>query len=412
MPKANPRPWWARAGLAYARQHLCIAGHSVADLAAQHSSPLYLYDETRVHENLGRLHAAFDQAALPHRIFYAMKSNRHPELLEGLRRLGRCGVDTCSPAEVAAARAAGFAAKDISFTGTSLSDRDLAALLEHPGLILNLDSLHDIKRVAQLAPGRSVGLRINPGLGTGYRSHQRLRYAGAQDTKFGLHREQFPAALRAIRQGGLIIDGLHFHTGCGFLSPQLKGLKGIFRACTGFIEKLPRLRYLNVGGGLGIPLDATDEPLDVVAWTQLLKTHFGDWADEIWCEPGDYLVKDAGLLVLEVNTVETKGRTLFAGVNGGFSLHPEPAFYQLPIHPVPTRQPGARARLQPTTIAGNINEAHDLLHQDAMLPKLRNGDLLAFLNAGGYGAAMASRHCLRGEFQEVVLPAVPPPPRK
>lgn len=406
--KKTPRTWWERNGLAYSRQHLCFGGRNVAELAAHHSTPLYIYDEARVHENLRRLRAAFDQAAQPCRIFYAMKSNRHPALLAGLHRLDQCGIDTCSPAEVTAALAAGFTAQNISFTGTSLSDRDLAALLDHPDLILNLDSLHDIKRVARIAPGRTIGLRINPGLGTGYRTHRRLRYAGAQDTKFGIHREQFPAALRAARRGGLIINGLHFHTGCGFLSPQLTGLKRIFRACAEFMAELPRLRYINVGGGLGIPLDESDEALNVVDWVRLLKTHFGDKADEIWCEPGDYLVKDAGLLVLEVNTVETKGSTLFAGVNGGFSLHPEPAFYNLPIHPIPCRRPTARTHLQRTTIAGNINEAHDLLHHNAMLPKLRNGDLLAFLNAGGYGAAMASQHCLRGDYHEVVLPASPP----
>ncbi|MCX6934511.1 MAG: diaminopimelate decarboxylase, partial [Verrucomicrobia bacterium] len=109
------------------------------------------------------------------------------------------------------------------------------------------------------------------------------------------------------------------------------------------------------------------------------------------------------LLLLEVNTVERKGSTLYAGVNGGFQLHIEPAFYQLPLVPVPVKAAGARARLRPTTIAGHINEALDLLHRDALLPPLVNGDLLAFLNAGGYGASMASNHCMRGAFNEHLL---------
>ncbi len=397
--------WWSRPGLDFVQGDLQLGGHSLAGLARRHGTPLYVYDGTRVRDNLGRLQAALAVTGLNTRVFYAMKSNRFTPLLASLHALGRCGIDTCSPAEVRHARAAGFAPEQISFTGTSLSDADLRDLLRHDGLILNLDSRHDIARVGRLAPGRRVGLRINPGLGLGYRRNRLLRYAGGGGTKFGLHRKQFATALREARAAGLVVEGLHFHTGCGFLTPQLPVLDQIFRTCAGFIRQVSGLRYLNLGGGLGIPLVPGDHPLDLGAWTDLVTRHFGKSGAEIWCEPGDYLVKDAGVLILEVNTVETKGRTLYAGVNGGFSIHLEPAFYQLPLCPVPGRAPSPRAKLRPTTIAGNINEALDLLHRDAALPPLRNGDLLAFLNAGGYGASMASNHCLRGTFAEIFLPA-------
>lgn len=402
------QPWWARDNLRFHRRQLCLGSQRLSDLVRKTGTPLYVYDGARVLENLGRLRAALQAAGLPFRVFYAMKSNRHPPLLGLLRRAGACGIDTCSPAEVERARDCGFDASEISFTGTSLSDADLHLLLSHEGLVLNLDSIHDLVRVGRLAPGRRVGLRINPGLGIGYRRNALLRYAGGRGTKFGIYPDQFPAALAAARHGGLVVEGLHFHTGCGYLTPQLGVLDRIFAACGQFIAQAPKLRYVNIGGGLGIPLVADDQPLDLAAWSRLVARRFGGGGFEVWCEPGDYLVKDAGVLVLEVNTVERKGRTLFAGVNGGFQLHPEPAFYQLPLVPVPCRQPDPRARLQPTTIAGHINEAGDLLHVDAPLPPLANGDLIAFLNAGGYGAAMASNHCLRGTFTELLLePTLP-----
>jgi diaminopimelate decarboxylase len=390
-------------GLGYHEGKLHLGAFEVAAQARAIGTPLYLYDAARVRDNLSRLRGALAARGVRHRVFYAMKSNRHAPLLGWLRRLGHCGIDTCSPAEVAHARAAGFAATTISFTGTSLSDADLTALLAHDGLILNLDSLHDIARVSRLARGLRVGLRINPGLGIGYRRNGLLRYAGGRGTKFGVHREQFPAALRAVRAAGLVLDGLHLHSGSGYLTPQLPVLDQIFSACRWFIDRAPALRYVNVGGGLGIPLVAADRPLDLEKWGALVARHFGGAPFEVWCEPGDYLVKDAGVLVLEVNTVERKGPTLYAGVNGGFNIHLEPAFYQLPLVPVPCQQPAARVRLRPTTIAGNINEALDVLHVDAPLPPLANGDLLAFLNAGGYGAAMASNHCMRGVFHEHLL---------
>ncbi len=408
MPSRRPSSartvWWTRPGLGYRGSDLELGGRSLATLGQRHGTPLYVYDGARIRDNLGRLQAALTATGLRTRVFYAMKSNRFTPLLAWLQGLGQCGIDTCSPTEVRQARAAGFDPAQISFTGTSLSDADLRDLLRHDGPILNLDSQHDIARVAKLAPGRRVGLRINPGLGIGYRRNRLLRYAGGGGTKFGIHREQFAAALRQARAAGLVVEGLHFHTGCGFLTPQLPVLDQIFKACAWFVRQVPGLRYVNVGGGLGIPLVPGDRPLDLDTWAALVARHWGKLGCEVWCEPGDYLVKDAGALLLEVNTVETKGRTLYAGVNGGFSIHLEPAFYQLPLWPVPCRAPAPRAALRPTTIAGNINEALDLLHRDAPLPPLRNGDLLAFLNAGGYGAAMASNHCLRGTFAEVFLP--------
>jgi diaminopimelate decarboxylase len=400
--------WWARPGLDYIANELCVAGQPAAEWARAVGTPLYLYDGARILANLERLRAALAVPGLRFRVFYAMKSNRYAPLLAWLRQLGGCGIDACSPGEVRRARARGFAPSNISFTGTSLSDADLRELLRHEGLILNLDSRHDIQRVGALAPGRRVGLRINPGLGLGYRHNRLLRYAGGRGTKFGLHREQFPAALRAARAAGLVVEGLHFHTGCGYLTPQLPALGRIFAACQWFIARAPAgLRYVNLGGGLGVPLVPGDQSLDLAAWSKLVAQHFGGRDFEVWCEPGDFLVKDAGVLVLEVNTVERKGRTLYTGVNGGFTLHPEPAFYRLPLWPVPCRQPASRTRLRPTTLAGNINEALDLLHVDAPLPPLANRDLIALLNAGGYGAAMASNHCLRGTFNErLLLPPV------
>jgi diaminopimelate decarboxylase len=331
-----------------------------------------------------------------------MKSNRYPPLLSALAASGGCGVDVCSPDELALARRAGFPERDISYTGTSFSERDAQSLARHPRVHLNCDSLSSLRRIARLSPGREVGLRINPGLGIGYRRNAQLRYAGARATKFGLYREQFGEALALARESGLKIVGLHVHSGCGFLTPQLGTLDRIFSAVRPFLRAVADLRYLNLGGGLGIPLAAGDRPLDLDAWSRLIRRHFGRDTFEIWVEPGDYLVKDAGVLLLQVTQVEIKQRTRFVGLDGGFNLHPEPAFYDLPLEPVPCR-PRAGAG-QTVTIAGNINEALDLWAESIALPPLEEGDFLALLNAGGYGASMSSNHCMRGKFVQRLLP--------
>jgi diaminopimelate decarboxylase len=335
-------------------------------------------------------------------VFYAVKSNRFPPLLRLLRQGGGCGADVCSPAELELALRCGFPPEAVSYTGTSLSEEDARCLARHPRVRLNCDSLASLRRIARLSPGRKIGLRINPGVGLGYRANPRLRYAGGRGTKFGIYREQFAAARRLAADGGLTIAGLHLHAGCGFLTPQLPALERVFAAVRPFLARLPALEYLNLGGGLGIPLVAADRPLDLAAWSELIRRHFGREPFEIWIEPGDYLVKDAGVLLLQANMAERKGRSWFVGVNGGFNLHPEPAFYGLPLEPAPCLRRGGPVRT--FALAGNINEALDLLAERVRLPLPEEGDFLALLNAGGYGAAMSSNHCMRGSFQEVLLP--------
>jgi len=397
-----PNYWWQRPDLLYRRGRIHFSGHDLLQLAQSGGTPLYAYSARRIRANLDRLSGAFSKRVRTHRIFYAMKSNRHVPMLCTLRTHGGCGVDVCSPEELLLARQCGFREAAISYTGTAMSEDDARCLAAHPEVFVNADSLASMRRLGRLCPGRSIGLRINPGLGLGYRQNRLLRYAGGDVTKFGLYAEEFPDALALAHKLGLRVEGLHFHTGCGFLTPQLPVLDRIFARVRGFIAQVPGLRYVNLGGGLGIPLVAGDATLDLDEWGAVVQRHFGRAPYTVCIEPGDYLSKDAGVLLLTVNTVEKKAGTLFVGVDGGFNLHPEPAFYSLPLEPVPCVIRDTPARK--LTIAGNINEAMDIFAHGIRLPVPSEGDVLAFLNAGGYGAAMSSQHCLRGRFREYLLP--------
>ncbi len=408
LPDSAGRFWWQRADLHYAGDRLHFAGADVGELAARCDGPLYIYSLDRVAANLDRVRAALDQSGCAHRVYFAMKANRYPPLLRMLAASGQCGVDICSPNELDLALACGFAPEDISFTGTGVSNRDLDRLLAHPGLHINCDSIGMIRRIGERAPGRAIGIRINPGIGTGYDDNQMLTYAGAATTKFGIYREQWDAALEAARGHGLPIRAIHFHVGCGYLTKQLDRWEEALAAALAFLADAPEVTMVNVGGGLGLPHRATDRPLDLALWAAALRRQFGDAFAQrgvmLAVEPGDYLVKDAGMLVLGVTEVERKRDTVFVSVAGGFNLHPEPVFYDLPCEPVACLLREADpASWQSVTIAGNINEASDLWARDVAMPPLVEEDFVAFLNAGGYGSAMQSNHCMRGDFQEMHL---------
>lgn len=396
--------WWQRPDLARDRSGtLSLEGEDLDRLATTLGTPLFVYSAARIGDNLTRLRTALERTGLPARVFYAMKANRFGPLLAHLRADGRCGIDACSPAEVALARCVGFAENDISYTATSMSRADLARVLRFRDVHLNLDSLSALRAVAKQAPGRRVGVRIDPGVGVGYRDNELLEYASGSATKFGIAADALDEVVDLARAGSLVVDTLHVHAGCGYLAPQLAAWDEVLAALDPFIDRLPDLRAINVGGGLGIALQADDHPLDLDAWGAMLHRRFAHREVELQVEPGTFLVKDAGVLVVEVTHDEVKRGMRFVGVNAGFNIHVEPAVYGLPLEPIPLRTPTVAGAPSPATIAGNINEALDVWARDVHLPPLSVGDRLALLNAGAYGSSMSSNHCMRGSFAECLI---------
>lgn len=392
-------PWWRREGLDVVEGRLRFAGHDAEGIAREHGTPLYVYDPERAAENVRRMQRAFQQAKLPHRVHFAVKSNRHPAYLAKFRSLGDVGIDVCSPQEVTLALSAGWKPEEISYTGTNLSDRDLDVILAQP-LILNLDSLSAIRRVGQRARGRAIGLRVNPQIGTGYSAQ--LTYSGEKPTKFGIYTDRFDEALTLAREQGLDVQGLHFHIGSGWLREGLETFLAAVARGAELARRVPGLRYFNIGGGLGIPLAEGDKGVDLHAYAQGIAHHFGPLGVTVFAEPGDYVVKDSAILLLEVVTVEDKGGVRFVGVDCGFNAFNLAAMYHYDQQLVLCRAADAPATMR-CTVAGHINEAGDLFAENHPLPEVREGDVLAILNAGGYGASMASHHCARPPAKEIVV---------
>jgi diaminopimelate decarboxylase len=396
---AGRTPWWERPDLRYENGVLAFGGRSLESLAGE-GTPSYVYRAGRVRENLERLRAALDAADVPHDAYFALKANRLGVLLDDLRAHGRCGIDACSPAEIELALAHGFREQDVSFTGHAVSDDDLEVLRAHPGVHVNCDAISTIRRLGARCPGRTIGIRLNPGLGAGY--NERLRYAGDKPTKFGIYPDRFDEAIAAARAAGMTVDTLHFHVGSGYQGDALDVLDRVLAVAAQVLDAHPQIRRLNVGGGLGVRMTEADLPIDLDRWAGIVARHASPRGLRLAVEPGDYLVKDAGLLLVQVNTVEEKAGTRFVGVNAGLGILNLLPYYRVPYVALPLRlRPGApRERV---TISGNINEAIDLLAEDVEMQAPEEGEFLALLNVGGYGSAAASNHCMRGAFREVLL---------
>ena len=127
------------------------------------------------------------------------------------------------PGEVTRALECGFLPDEISYTGTNVSERDLDVILAADGLRLNLDAISQIERVGRRAPGRTIGIRVNPARGAGY--HAGLEYSGDRPTKFGIYEDRLDEAVDAAARHGLTVDTVHFHAGSGWLADGLRSFE-------------------------------------------------------------------------------------------------------------------------------------------------------------------------------------------
>ncbi len=400
-PVSLGRPWWVRPGLEIRAGRLTIAGRDAETLARDNGTPLYVYDRRRLAENATALHDALDAAGLWHVVRFALKANREPEVLEVLRGLGEpgsprsVGIDACSPGEVVHAMANGWRPAEISFTGTNVSDRDLDVLLD-AGVHLNLDAVSQVERFGRRSPGGTIGLRVDPGAGAGY--HTGLEYSGSRPTKFGIGADRLADAVAAARRHDLLIDTVHFHAGSGWLNDGLEKFEAALKAVVAMTRTLMAeghpIREVNVGGGLGRPAREDEAAVDLAMYAAVLARNLGPLGVVVGCEPGDFIAKDAGILLGEVVTVERRGSTTFVGLDLGWNVNCSYFIYRFAQELVVCRNAGA-ARSEVVTVAGHINEAGDVFAEDYPMAPVSEGEIVALLNAGGYLQAMSSTHCLR-----------------
>ena len=404
MPASSERErepegvWWARPGLEVRAGRLAIAGRDGEELARSHGTPLYVHDHERVAEQARSLRDALEGAGLRGIVRLALKAQRDPNLLRFLReRASFVGMDVCSPGELEWSLRHGWAPGEISYTGTNLSDRDLDHILTSR-VHLNVDLLSQLDRVGRLAPGRTVGIRVNPGIGATFEGGEETLYAGARPTKFGILPDRLDEALEIAQRHRLVIDTVHYHSGYLYLSESIPVVEEAARRVAEMTRLLIAagcpIAEVNTGGGLGVAFRPGDSPLDLDAWAAALARQLGPLGSAVGTEPGEYLVKEFAAHVAEVVTVEDRGGAIFVGLDTGWNVVNEHFVYGIPFHPILCRAADAEP-IAAVTVSGNINEGNDLFAEGWPMPEIREGDIVAIPNVGSYNASMTSEHCLR-----------------
>ena len=371
---------------------------ALREAAERFGTPVYVYAEATVRARCRALAAAL--GGLPTRLLYALKANPTPALLDVIADEG-FGFDAVSPGELALLRALGVPAERVLFTTTSTTDAELDAAATW-GVLPNLDDAERVAAFGARHPGSDVCVRFNPGVGAG---HHRHVVTGGKEAKFGVPLDQAEAVAEAAARARLRVVGVHQHIGSGVreaaeLWPAVEALLGV-------VEHFPDLRFVDAGGGLGVPYRPGDVPLDPaalrrdVAEPALTRLAEAGREAEVWFEPGRYLVAEAGALVTRVWTLKDTGDRVFAGTDSGFNHLLRPTLYGAYHALANLSNPDGPARRY--DVVGNICESGDLFAREREVQELRRGDLLAILDAGAYGSAMGSTYNLRPPPAEVVL---------
>jgi diaminopimelate decarboxylase len=361
----------------------------------------YAYDLDQVAARAREFQRAL--APLPAFAAYAMKANGLPALLERLGREG-FGAEAGSLGELALAEAAGFpgARTLLNGNGRSAAEADWAA--SHGVRLVNADLVDELDLLERAAARHDrrlrVALRVNPGIDTPGHRHVAT---GDDAAKFGMAPADALAALsNPARWPHLDVDGVHVHVGSQILDPAplWRALEEAVALADEAAHRGGRVALVNMGGGLGVDYSG-ERAFPLEAYAERVAAAAADRALEWTFEPGRWLVAQAGVLLSRIHWVKRRGPHRFVVLGAGMNDFIRPALYgaRHRIEPVAPR-PGP---VSPATIVGPVCESGDVFARDVPLPPLEAGDLVAILDAGAYGASMASNYNGRGRLAEVVI---------
>lgn len=372
-------------------------GARLAELAAEHGTPLYVQDLERVRENYRRMADAFPEG----QVMYAAKANTASAVLKTLVEAG-AGIECASAGEVERALSAECPPERVQYTAVNPPAADLDYAVEvthkHPELTITAGARDTIDRLAERGFSGRLCLRVNPGVGAGH--HEKVS-TGA-NAKFGVPIERAPELLAEADERGFDVVGIHAHAGSGISGEDLAA----HRELVSRMGELARetdidLEFVDVGGGFGVPYREDETPLDLDSVADATREALGAVDATLIVEPGRYLVADAGVLLTRVNTVKPAGDERVVGVDAGMTHLARPAIYDA-HHAIRSLADAGDRETVEATVTGPICESGDVFGSYALANPAR-GDLLAIGNAGAYGYEMASQYNSRPRPATVVI---------
>jgi diaminopimelate decarboxylase len=429
-------PAWSIPGYLEVRNdHLAVSGVDTLELVKEFNSPLFVFSENRIRDNIKRLQLAADAVDRPIKFCYASKANSNMAILKVVLESG-IDIEVNSGGELFKALRVGFRPDQIIFNGTSKSDDELDDAVRAGIYAINVDSIYEIDLVEQsverlrargekVAPAR-ITLRLVPEIGT--RSHLGLQTA-LLTSKFGISSSEVLAAFRrGLEKPNLVhVCGIHIHVGSQ--TPDVEPFAEAFRSMWEHLVTIHRetghtLEHINLGGGIPVNylrdrsqadqlpeherdmLGAELEPATVlkealrVARDSARATNAEHLLDQvtILLEPGRSIIADAGLVLTTVRNIKSRPETgdIWLLTDAGYNIMLSMNNYKWYYHLISASRAGA-PYAQDYKVAGPLCDSGDVyfdIEREGRLPDYRKlpedvgpGEVLALLNCGAYSLA-------------------------
>ncbi len=385
----------------YRKKELYAEDVPLSGIAASIGTPTYVYSRAALEGQYRALTEAF--SGTPLLVCYSVKANSNTELLKLFAGLGS-GFDIVSGGELYRVQHAKAEASKVVFAGVAKSSDEMAAALAAKIALFNVESEEEL--LALDRAGRRLGvrapfaIRVNPDVDA--KTHRYIA-TGLKTSKFGVPFAEAVALYEKSKKlKGLQALGLDCHIGSQLtdLAPISEAVGKVADLYRLLLGKGHALRYLDLGGGLGISYRG-EKPPSVRAYAKLVKGALAGTGATLVLEPGRFLTGNAGVLLTRVLYRKKTAAKQFVFVDAGMNDLLRPALYEAHHELRPCRQrPGRAVTLD---VAGPVCESSDVLARDRKLPLPEAGDLWAVMSAGAYGMSMASSYNSRPRPAEVLV---------
>ena len=369
-------------------------------LAQKYGTPLYMYDFDYITDRYTALKEAF--SGKKSMINYAVKANSNLSVIAHLAKLG-AGADCVSIGEVKRAMRAGVDKYKIIFSGVGKRDEEIREALQRDILLLNLESEAEMKRVEMIAKelGKEarISIRVNPNIDP--QTHPYIS-TGLHENKFGVEIDMAKRMyIYANKSAFLNPVGIHFHIGS-----QLTKIEPIKESCMIVADLVRSLKAINVdikffdvGGGIGVTYN-DEVTIPAEAYTQAIFEATKGLDVTLLCEPGRYMVANAGAFFTKVLYEKINDGKRFVIVDGAMNDLIRPSLYNAYHKIEAVMKEGEKTAAD---VVGPVCESGDFFGKGVLLPPLEHNDLIVIHSAGAYGFTMASNYNTRAKAAEVAL---------
>ncbi|MBI5206841.1 MAG: diaminopimelate decarboxylase, partial [Candidatus Firestonebacteria bacterium] len=366
------------------------------------NTPLYIYSSKAILDNFELYKKAF--SGFDPLICFAVKANANLNILSLLKDSG-AGADIVSSGELFRALEAGIHPKKIVYAGVGKTDAEIESALRANILMFNTESYEEIVRINALSlklhKKACIAIRVNPDINP--KTHPYIS-TGLKKNKFGININNVKELINSISGfKNIVLMGIHMHIGSQLidLSPLYDSLQKIKLLINELKENNISIKYLNLGGGLGIKYSNEKEPTPD-NYIKLIKPILESINCKIIMEPGRSIIGNAGILVTRViNNKKTENKN-FVIVDAGMNDLIRPSLYDAYHEIIPVKKSYYKNK-DKFDIVGPICETGDFFAHDRILPQVAVGEYLAVLSAGAYGFSMSSNYNSRLRAAEILV---------